>query len=571
LNQGLVSLQLFMAVLSVMMLTLAAQVASRHRIERILNEARADLELRVEERTAELARSNWALQEEIEQRRRTEGQLSQKESQLAQAQAVGHIGSWRWDIPEDRVMWTDELYRLYGLNPKGGSIDYQTFLSHVHPDDRDMVRRTVQQSLRSLGSYSYEHRVLRPDGSIRWVRAQGQVIADENGRAARILGTAQDITHLKRAEEALRESEERFRLMVSGVKDYAIYMLDPDGRIVSWNEGAARIKGCSAGEALGRHFSMFYLPADIASGRPARDLKEAAEQGRYEAEAWRVRKDGTRFWAENLLTAIRDPSGKLRGFGKVTRDITDRRRTEEEIHRLNEDLEARVMDRTRALEEANARLRGSLSEKETLLKEIHHRVKNNLQIVYSLINLQSKNVRDPKALEGLEDCRERVRAMAMVHEKLYRSKDLARIDFRDYVAELTKGLSQTYGTRGVSVRVDADEVSLGIDEAVPCGLIVHELVSNCLKHAFPSGRGGEVVVELRREGAGQLHVTVRDDGVGFPAGMDFRSMTSLGLQLVSGLARQLGGSVRRKEGRGTAFEVVFHAAAEAAPPARAAG
>ncbi len=220
----------------------------------------------------------------------------------------------------------------------------------------------------------------------------------------------------------------------------------------------------------------------------------------------------------------------------------------------------------RSLEEAASRaarrraeegLIASLEEKEVLLREIHHRVKNNLQVVYSLVNLQTRHVTDPRTLEGLRDCRERVRAMAMVHEKLCRSKDLSRIDFGEYIRDLTKGLAQTYEAPGVSVRVESEGVRLGIDEAVPCGLMVHELVSNCLKHAFPGGRGGEVVVEVSRESAGGLRLEVRDDGVGFPGEKDVFGASSLGLQLIRVLAEQLQGRLVFGGQPGTRISVDF--------------
>jgi PAS domain S-box-containing protein len=159
------------------------------------------------------------------------------------------------------------------------------------------------------------------------------------GRKARLV-VALDITERKRAEEALRQSEERFRLTVTNVKDYAILTLDPEGRVVSWNEGAQRIKGYTAQEILGQHFSRFYLAADAEAGKPENELQQALRDGRVEDEGWRVRKDGTRFWANVILTALRDERGRLRGFGKVTRDVSERKRAEEEILRRSAELEA---------------------------------------------------------------------------------------------------------------------------------------------------------------------------------------------------------------------------------------
>ena len=204
------------------------------------------------------------------------------------------------------------------------------------PEDVPALLQSAANSLSDTESAGvWRHR--KKDGSLIDVEVTSHplIYGDKNAR----LVVATDITTRKKAEEALRQSEERFRLLVSEVTDYAILMLDPEGRIASWNAGAARIKGYRSEEIIGQHFSLFYTREDVESGKPAHSLKVAEEQGRFEDESWRVRKDGSRFWASVVITALHDQTGRLRGFGKVTRDITERKRTEELMLRAKEEAE----------------------------------------------------------------------------------------------------------------------------------------------------------------------------------------------------------------------------------------
>ena len=190
-------------------------------------------------------------------------------------------------------------------------------------------------------------------------------------------------------------------------------------------------------------------------------------------------------------------------------------------------------------------MRSSLREKEVLLKEIHHRVKNNLQVISSLLNLQARYLPDPAAREIFRASQHRVQSIALVHEKLYQSADLSHVDFNDYTVALLDNLFETFdaGPRGISKLVDIGAIRLSVDIAIPCGLIVNELVTNALKHAFPGGREGTVRVILREGADGALDLTVGDDGVGLPAGMDPTKTSSLGLDLVFTFADQLNADV----------------------------
>jgi two-component sensor histidine kinase len=205
------------------------------------------------------------------------------------------------------------------------------------------------------------------------------------------------------------------------------------------------------------------------------------------------------------------------------------------------------------------RLQTSLQEKEALLKEIHHRVKNNLQIISSLLNLQTAHLKDPAALTVLAESQNRVRAMGLVHETLYGSENLGRVDVARYLESLCASLFRAFGVDPGRVRLQlrVADVPLDLDRAIPCGLLVNELVSNSLKYAFPAERRGQVVVELCQSSPGACTLVVADDGVGLPPDLDFRQTSSLGLQLVCGLAQQLGAIVELERTQGARFAISF--------------
>jgi two-component sensor histidine kinase len=207
---------------------------------------------------------------------------------------------------------------------------------------------------------------------------------------------------------------------------------------------------------------------------------------------------------------------------------------------------------------AEGQLKASLREKEVLLQEIHHRVKNNLQVISSLLSLQSGYVEDPKAHDIFRDSQNRIRSMALIHEKLYRSQDLSRIDSIEYIHHLVTYLFRVHSAdiRAIALSIQTGDVSLGMDAAVPFGLILNELVSNALKHAFPGDRTGKISVDLHTDGD-QYVLLVKDDGVGFPQDLDFRNTTSLGLQLVNSLVKQLDGTIEMYSNGGTKFTVTF--------------
>ena len=237
----------------------------------------------------------------------------------------------------------------------------------------------------------------------------------------------------------------------------------------------------------------------------------------------------------------------------VARDVTDQKRHAETLSRMNAELTT-----------VNSRLHRSLEEKEVLLREIHHRVKNNLQVISSLLDLQSQHTSDSATVEMFRESQNRVRSMALIHERLYRAQDLSRVNFAEYLEGLTDHLLQSYRVNTDAIRLDlhfAGDVQLAIDTAVPCGLLVNELVSNCLKHAFQGRDSGVIRIELRRLDGARAGIWVSDNGRGLPEGVDPETARTFGLQLVAMLVDQLRGTltIERSAPRpgGTTFAVVF--------------
>jgi two-component sensor histidine kinase/HAMP domain-containing protein len=222
---------------------------------------------------------------------------------------------------------------------------------------------------------------------------------------------------------------------------------------------------------------------------------------------------------------------------------------------VNKKLEQEVAERKRVEEKITA----SLKEKEVLLKEIHHRVKNNLQVVSSMLKIQSGYSKDKKTADLFRESQNRVRSIALIHEMLYRSKNLSKIDFSEYIRPITTHLMRSYGVDPgrITLNIDVEDVFLDLDDAIPCALIINELFSNSLKHAFPESGKGDVYIHLYRGGDRKFTLLIGDDGVGLPEGMDLKKIDSLGLQLVDALVDQLGGTIAFEDKTGTTFRITF--------------
>jgi PAS domain S-box-containing protein len=323
----------------------------------------------------------------------------------------------------------------------------------------------------------------------------------------------------RRAEEALRESEERFRLMVSEVKEYAIFMLDPEGRVSSWNEGAQSIKGYSSEEIIGKHFSRFYTEEDVEAGKPEEELKEAIARGRFEDEGWRVRKDGSRFMASAVITALRDPAGELKGFTKVTRDITERKKTEEELRRHREHLEELVEERTRELKQAQEEL--ARNERLAVLGQlaggVGHELRNPLGAIKNaayFLNMAIEQA-EPEVKETLQILDNEVATSERIISSLLgfarpKPPTLRKVDINKLVQDLLPHIRMP---ENIEVATELEPLPITLADPDQLGQVFGNIITNGVQ---AMAEGGRLVIKSRATEPGWAEVSIVDTGSGMP-------------------------------------------------------
>jgi PAS domain S-box-containing protein len=488
-------------------------VTERKQAEDEIHTLNATLEQRVAERTAEL-RTN--------------------EAKLRALFDVLPVGVSILDHQRQIVDANPALESILHFSRAGLARGAYAGRKYIHSDGRPM-RPNEFASIRAFEGQqtilNVETGVIVESGDTIWTNVSAApLLVDDLG----VVIVTTDITENKRIEAALVYERDLMQALMDNIPD-TIYFKDTASRFTRINRAQARILGVAdPADAIGKT-DFDFQPPDLAQGFYAEE-QQLFERGQplVNRIEFNPTPDGQPRWFSATKVPLTDLDGQVIGMVGVSRDIT-------------------------AYKQVEAQLTASLQEKEVLLKEIHHRVKNNLQVISSLLRLQADMQADPQVRDLFLESQRRIRSMSLVHEKLYQSADLARIDLLGYVASLTQALQRTYYRPNcpIQVQLDVAPVTLDIDRAMPCGLLISELVSNSFKHAFPTRASGAIWVRLAAADQNSLQLVVGDDGVGLPADRDPATAESMGWQLVQALTRQLRGTLQCDRQDGTVFTISF--------------
>lgn len=391
----------------------------------------------------------------------------------------------------------------------------------------------VNQLLENESTFAGEIVNKRSDNSLFISYLSASILKDEKGEVIGAMGVSRDITAMKKAEEELRLSEERHRAIYDQAY-IGIARIGKVGRFLLVNQRLCDMLGYASDELYKKAFFELTHPDEVENSLKNWDALLSGDIKNFTSEQRYIHKNGTYVVANLTVSMVRDANGNPNYYVAVFEDITERK-------------------------EQELKLQQSLKEKEVLLKEVHHRVKNNMQVISSILNLQSSYIKDPEAIDMLRESQDRIKSMSFIHESLYQSKDLSHVNFTEYVRNLVNNLFRTYGINisGLKLEYELDEVPLNIDTAIPCGLVINELISNALKYAFKERDKGKLTVVLKKLDDGKLKLVIADDGVGFPDHIDYRETDSLGLQLVVTLVGQIKGEIDLDNSNGSKFTIIF--------------
>jgi PAS domain S-box-containing protein len=449
--------------------------------------------------------------------------LVQANNRYSFAEEVGKLGVWEWDIETNEVYWSDNLYRIFGYKPNEIPSSRLSFQQQVHSKDYDLVNNAIKKVIIDYQDFNITFRTFHKDGNVIWLSNRAKVLRLENSQPKKVIGVVENITIEKNIEIDLRIKERALQTSLTGIA-----LANHEGNIIYVNQSFISLWGYSTdGEVLGRNVLEFWQNKD--------EITEIIENlftaKTWSGERYAKRKDGTTFLCQISSNFLTDEYGNVSHIMGSFWDITERKNHE--------------------LLVAN-----SLEEKELLLREIHHRVKNNLQIISSLIYLQSLHIDDKSIADIFQKNLQRIRSMALVHDFLYQSENLKCIDFKQYVMQLVTTTRDSFGnSTKLSINVDTNQI-IPFEQATYIGLLITELLNNTMKHAFKEQKIGEISITLTKEN-GDFHLVYADNGMGISNIEEVLNCKSFGINMIKTLVHQLNGTLEYSSINGTQVKVNF--------------
>lgn len=463
---------------------------------------------------------------DITERKLAEKKLKENEALLSSILQTLPVAVFGKNVKKNFAfsLWNQKAEEIFGLKAEEciGKNDYELFSK----TDADWFRQKDIEALQQDKIIAIEEELVKSEKKAVIVRTKKTIVKDSEGLPLYLLGVSEDITESKKAEDNLRKSEEKYRSVVQNAADI-IMTVDKYG-IINFINHARNAENTS--QIPGMSIFNFVPQSNIElAHKQFNKLFETKLPQRFETKGKHM--DDSEAWYSINASPLFS-GDEVIGVTMMIRDVTERKEAEEKIQH-------------------------SLKEKEILLKEVHHRVKNNLQIILSILNLQNAHVSDKKTLGLLRDISNRIKAMSFIHELLYQARDFSKINFSEYISNITSNLIYSYTHKEIELKLDVGNVFLDLDRAIPCGLIINEIVTNALKYAFIDQEDGEISISLKQTDDSILLI-IADNGKGLPATVDYKNTESLGMQLVITLVQQLRGEISLDNSKGAKYTIVFN-------------
>jgi PAS domain S-box-containing protein len=462
--------------------------------------------------------------QDLREHKRTEAEIKVAQERFHLAIQAAQDGFWDWDFVTGNFYLSPRWKEMIGYNNDELPNQLSSWEQVIFAEDKiEAIKLIENYNQGRIDRFQAVQRFHHKNGSTVYILSRAIHLKDDQGNVIRMVGAHTDITELQKAQEVLKQQLAAIEAAIDGIA------ILKDGQYIYLNQAHLELFGYTyPEELLGKSWTALYKPEQLDYFQQ-HTFPILSEQRHWQGKATAQRKDGSIFTEEVSLTLTDDDL-----LICVCRDVTERLKAEEKI-------------------------KASLLEKEVLLREIHHRVKNNLYVISNLLDLQADTLEQEEQRNLFAESQNRIQTMALIHEQLYQSNDLSQVNFANYIQNLVEKLSLSYQTKHCQVEIilDVQPVTLSLESAIPCGLLINELVTNSFKYAFPNSQYGAIKIELKLEKQKQIFLKISDNGIGIPKNFDWQDSPSLGLRLVSILADQLEASMEVDCSNGTSFTLTF--------------